>query len=229
MSQHAADWLLRELRHHPDALICLAAGSTPVRTYELLAERSVAQPALFARCRLLKLDEWGGLEAEDPGSCEHQLQQLLVTPLGLADRYTAFACQPADPVAECARIADWLRQRGPIDVCVLGLGTNGHLGFNEPAETLVAHAHVAELAASSLGHAMLHRSHHQPTYGLTLGMADLLMSRQVLLLVSGASKQVPLEQLLNGRISTRFPASFLQLHSAVTLLCDTAARGDDGR
>jgi galactosamine-6-phosphate isomerase len=226
LSQHAAGWLVQRLRERPSALVCLAAGSTPARTYELLAERGAAEPALFAQCRLVKLDEWGGLTMDDPATCEQQLRATLVAPLCLADRYAAFNSQPADSAAECARIAAWLDQHGPIDVCVLGLGVNGHVGFNEPAEFLQPHAHVAQLSEASLTHAMLSRSVRRPTYGLTLGMADLLQSRQVLLLVSGAAKRGPLERLLSGRITTEFPASLLQLHPHVTFLCDANARGD---
>ena len=217
LSRQAAAWLADQLRERPNALVCLAAGSTPARTYELLAERGAAEPGLFARCRWLKLDEWGGLAMDDPATCEHQLRTTLVAPLGAADRYTAFESQPDDPAAECRRVADWLGQNGPIDLCVLGLGVN------EPADCLEPHAHIAQLAASSLTHAMLQRSQGRPTFGLTLGMADLLQSREVLLLVSGPTKRGPLARLLSGRITTDFPASLLHLHPQVTLLCDAAA------
>jgi galactosamine-6-phosphate isomerase len=97
------------------------------------------------------------------------------------------------------------------------------LGFNEPADFLLPHAHIAELSEASLGHAMLNQSEARPTYGLTLGMADLMESRQILLLVTGAAKQEPLQRLLSGQITTQFPASMLQMHSNVMLLCDSAA------
>jgi galactosamine-6-phosphate isomerase len=88
---------------------------------------------------------------------------------------------------------------------------------------LQAHAHVAELSQASLAHAMLRQSAHRPTYGLTLGMADLMQSRNVLLLATGATKRKPLRRMLSGPITTEFPASLLQLHSRATILCDAAA------
>ena len=223
LSRHAADWLSERLRERPAALVCLAAGSTPTRTYELLAERGVSEPVLFSRCRLLKLDEWGGLAIDDPATCEHQLRTLLVSPLGLAAQYTGFDSQPHDTAAECSRIAGWLERNGPINVCLLGLGANGHVGFNEPSESLEPHAHVAKLSNASLSHVMLHQSQRRPSCGLTLGMADILQSREILLLVSGPSKREPLQHLLSGQITTAFPASLLHLHPRVTLLCDAAA------
>lgn len=223
VSEHAADWMADRLRRRPDLLTCLATGATPMRCYELLADRVASVPSLFDRVRVLKLDEWGGIAMDDPSSCEQYLRQALVTPLGLEARYVSFDSQVAKPQAECARVAAWLAQHGPIDVCVLGLGVNGHLGFNEPADELQPHAHVAELSSTTLAHAMVSDTERRPTFGLTLGMADLLQSREVLLLVTGAGKQAPLARLLSGRITTDFPASMLWLHPSVTLLCDEAA------
>jgi galactosamine-6-phosphate isomerase len=173
----------------------------------------------------LKLDEWGGLPMDDPATCETQLRASLIEPLRLEKRYIAFESQPPDPQAECRRIAAWLDRNGPIDVSILGLGINGHLGFNEPAEVLQPHAHVAELSGDSLSHTMLRRSGRRPKFGLTLGIDDLLTSRKVLLLVSGESKRQALKRLLEEPITAAFPASFLQKRSDVVLLTDAAARG----
>jgi galactosamine-6-phosphate isomerase len=223
VSQFAADWMVSFLREQPDALLCLATGSTPTRTYEVLAQRGAANPELFARARVLNLDEWGGLSPGDPGSCDRHLRSTLIEPLGLASRYVSFSSQPADPAAEAARIAEWLRQHGPIEASLLGLGLNGHVGFNEPAEFLEPHAHVATLSDASLGHAMIRSGGARPSYGLTLGMADLLQSAHVLLLVTGESKRQPLQQLMSGRITTEFPASLLHTHGRALLLYDAAA------
>jgi galactosamine-6-phosphate isomerase len=220
MSRHAADWLVERLRENSDALVCLASGNTPTRAYEILAAHYAAERKLFERMRAIKLDEWGGLAMDDPGSCEHHLRRTVIDPLGLNDRYVAFDGQSPAPADECDRIARWLAENGPIDLCVLGLGVNGHLGFNEPGPILQPHAHLAQLSPASLAHAMLSRTTVRPTFGLTLGIADILQSRRILLLVSGAAKRDPLARLLDGSISTQFPASLLSLHASVTLLCD---------
>ncbi|MGE3239673.1 MAG: 6-phosphogluconolactonase [Pirellulales bacterium] len=223
MSRHAADWLCERLRQQPESLISLAAGSTPQRLYELLAEHGRQEPALVARCRFIKLDEWGGLAMDDPATCEVQLRRLLIEPLRAAERYTAFNSRPQNAPAECHRIAAWLAANGPIDVAVLGLGINGHLGFNEPAHALQPHAHVATLSNESMQHVMLTETSDQPHFGVTLGMADLLQAKEILIVANGLTKRGPMQRLLSGALTTEFPASLLHLHPQVTLLCDEAA------
>jgi galactosamine-6-phosphate isomerase len=226
VSQAATDWLCDVLRSRPAALLCLAAGSTPMRAYELLAERGRAEERLTSRMRVIKLDEWGGLPMNDPATCEESLQMTLIRPLKLGDRYVAFNSRPSNPAAEAQRIGDWLTSHGPIDSCVLGLGLNGHVGFNEPAEFLQPHAHVASLSATSLAHSMIHHATVKPQYGLTLGMADLLQSRRLLIVVTGAAKREPLSKLFSQGMRTTFPASLLHLHPDATLFCDSAAMAE---
>ena len=143
----------------------------------------------------------------------------------MADRYVGFESNPHDPDAECRRVAAWLERHGPVDTCVLGLGANGHVGFNEPGATLNPHVHVAQLSEASRGHAMLLRTDRRPAYGLTLGMFDLMRSREVLLLVSGKAKRRPLRRLVNGPLDTGFPASLLGLHQNLTVVVDIDAQG----
>ena len=234
MSQRAADSILEAIRRTPSLLICAATGATPTRTYGLLAEHCTRSPELFRQMRIIKLDEWCGLGADDPASCEEYLQQHLVQPLKIsADRYIAFKSDPKDPQAECERIASALARQGPIDLAVLGIGNNGHIGFNEPHEAIVAHAHVSELALESRQHAMLSAStvdnpQEIVRYGLTLGMSDLLHAGEVIILASGMSKRKPLRRMLDtSATEPASPASFLwQHHAHAVCMCDQAAAQD---
>jgi len=224
MSREAAERIVAALEAKPDLLLCAAGGSTPLRTYQLLAEHHTRSPHSFRSLRVVKLDEWGGMAMNEPGSCEDQLRTHLVGPLGLCDdRYVGFNSQPADGEAECRQICSRLAVEGPIDLCVLGLGSNGHIAMNEPAASLQPSAHVARLTDATLAHSMLANSKSRPAFGLTLGMAEILASHEILLLVSGASKREPLRRLLQRNITTEFPASFLWLHRNWTLLGDRAA------
>jgi galactosamine-6-phosphate isomerase len=221
-----ADLVIAKLRAKPKLLLCTATGASPTRTYELLAEEFRRSPALFKELRILKLDEWGGLAMDDPGSCEFYLRQHLLGPLAIPpDRYTGFQSEPQNPAQEAARIRTWVAEHGPIDICILGLGTNGHLAMNEPAQTLKPFAHVAELAQTTLAHGMLAQSKRKPAYGLTLGLSEIFNSKEILLLVSGTSKSSQLARLLEEEVSSQFPASLLWLHPNVTCLCDEQAAG----
>ncbi len=224
MSRRAEQLIVAELKEQPGLTLCASAGSTPARAYERLAERYVRQPRLFEKMRLVQIDEWGGLPPRSPGSCEADLRTNLLEPLHISsDRYVGFRSDATDPKAECQRLAKWLARQGPIDICILGLGRNGHVAMNEPGETFVPHAHVASLARSSLNHPMLRDLARKPRYGLTLGLGDILHSRRILLLVNGRHKRDALQRLMTPRVTTRFPASVLWLHPQLTILCDRAA------
>lgn len=226
MSRAASAAMAEEFALHPRLLLCLATGATPARAYEWTAAKGKKLPALLSQLRVLKLDEWAGLASTDPGSCEFFLRQRVVAPWGISpERFEGFGCHPRPPKLECERMRKWVVRHGPIDLCVLGLGRNGHLGFNEPGPNLCPVAHLATLAEETRKHSMLGQSTVRPEQGLTLGMAEILQSRRIFLLVSGRHKRQALRRLLRGEITTEFPASFLWLHPQTTLFCDRAAVG----
>lgn len=217
LAKKAAGYIMAAVRDNPKLLLGTATGNTPTLTYQHL----VAQKQLFPsdQLRIFKLDEWGGVPAAHPGTCETYLQNELVKPLEISsDRYYSFHCNPENPQQECARVQQMLQQEGPLDLCVLGLGVNGHLAFNEPADFLQPHCHVARLTQDSLGHSMAREMQQVQLYGLTLGMRDILASKTILLLISGESKVAVTKRFLEGKISTWLPASFLHLHQDVRVL-----------
>lgn len=226
MSRKAMEIVSGLVRSKPDSLLCLPTGNTPTRTYELLAIDRNEDPALYDRVRILKLDEWAGLSANDEGSCESYLQKHVLVPLGVDEgRYFGFDGNAPDLEAECRRVTGLLDKIGPIDLCLLGIGVNGHLGLNEPAEVLSDTAHVVELSETSRGHAMIASVKDRPRRGLTLGMGDILRARKIVLLISGKEKRIILRRLLETGVTTMLPASFLRLHPDVTALCDRSASG----
>jgi galactosamine-6-phosphate isomerase len=228
LARAASSRVTSGLRHKQDLLIVTATGGSPTRTYEFLAEHYQKEPDLFESLRIHKLDEWGGLDADDPGSCEAYLQQHLLAPLQIGpDRYFGFRPNPPDAVEECRRVSHWLYQNGPIDICILGLGLNGHLALNEPADFLPPISHKPVLTEESKSSPMLSIARKPATYGMGLGLAEIFASKQILLLVNGAAKSKQLRRLLEERkVYTRHPASFLWLHPNVACLCDEAAAAE---
>lgn len=224
MSQLSCESIVFDLKKHPKQLICTATGNSPTGTYERLVNAYKDQPKCFNGLIIIKLDEWGGIDSNEPYSCESYLQKKIVQPLQIPrERYISFDPNPVSPKEECKRIQLEIEQKGPIDTCILGLGKNGHIGFNEPGNGLMPNCHVAELTADSLNHQMINELAKKPGYGLTLGMADILQSKKIILLITGANKKAVIEKLLTKHISSDLPASFLWLHPNVECYIDSTA------
>jgi galactosamine-6-phosphate isomerase len=226
MSEKAGAKVIAMLRNKRDSLLCAATGHSPGGLYKYLARQAMATPSLFEHIKLLKLDEWGGLPENAPATCEHYLQARVLSPLSIPrERYVSFQSSPEYPEEECTRIQSELDRIGPVDICVLGLGKNGHLGLNEPATSLELYCHIVNLSNQSRQHNMLQESEKQPEYGLTLGMQGIMQAREIILLVSGMGKEDAIGQLLSGKISTTLPASMLWLHQNVDCFIDMASTG----
>lgn len=226
LSQKACDVILYELKWKNNLMLCAATGNSPTGAYELLGEEYRDQPEIFEELQVMKLDEWGGIAMEHPGTCESYLQGHLIKPLEIdQSRYFGFNSSPMDSQQECLTMQNILEKKGPIDLCVLGLGMNGHLAFNEPADFLQPHAHVSNLSPSSLQHSMASEMSIKPSYGLTLGMADIMQSKMILMLISGPQKINIVNDFLSKKITTLLPASFLWLHSNVICLIEKECIG----
>lgn len=221
MSAFASLLVLNELRKKQYLLICAATGGSPEVLYQMLEKRYQFDPELFEKLRVLKLDEWGGIPMSDPGSCHSYLTEKVLKPLHVSsDRYLAFDSGAEDLSEECRRIQEEIDHTGPIDCCILGLGKNGHIGFNEPASSLQSDSHIAKLSAETIEHSMVQAMSQIPSFGMTVGMKGIMRSKKILLLITGTGKQEAIKKLMDREISTQFPASFLWLHGDVECLID---------
>lgn len=220
MSQKAADLFLRILERNRKQMVCTATGASPTGMYRSLAEEREAEPELFSKTHIVPLDEWLGLPENSESSCHFYLQKHVVSPWGIAPNcYHAIDVSiPSNEV--CKKIDAMLQNHGPLDICVLGIGKNGHLGLNEPADKLQAHCHIAQLSEMSKNHNMLQNMEANPNQGITLGMADILCSKAIILLLTGKGKKETVDQFLTGQITTELPASFLWLHPNVHCFID---------
>ena len=224
MSRSCANAVIDSLKVHPEQLICTATGNSPKGVYQEWVKAYRAEPKVFEQLKIIKLDEWGGIPMDDPGSCETFMQDEIISNLNIGrDRYISFKSNPDSPEKECDRIQRELEQQGPIDICLLGLGKNGHIGFNEPAAFLNPHCHVESLSKASLHHQMTGMMGSKPGYGLTLGMTDILLSKKIILLITGDGKKDIIAQLMSKKISTQLPASLLWLHPEVVCFVDLSA------
>jgi len=220
------------LAAHPALVLGLPTGRTPVRLYHELGARHAAGQVDFSRATTFNLDEFVGIAPDHPGSYRTFMQTHLFSRVNLPpDRINVLNGVAPDLEGECARYERAIEGAGGIDLQLLGIGTNGHIGFNEPARELVGATHRVHLKASTRrSNAALFGGSvdNVPREALSMGMATILRARRIVLIATGKAKARCVDRAVNGPITTRMPASFLQLHREVELMLDEAAAGEIG-
>lgn len=226
MSMAAAEFVLRQIRHKPDSVIGLAAGGTPCLLYRLLGDACAAGEVDFSRVRTFSLDEYIGLGADHPQSYRYFMEKRLFSRVNLGAAHIAAPDgMAADIAAECARYGAAIEAAGGIDLMILGIGPNAHIGFNEPGPCFVPETHVVELseATRAANARFFARPEDTPHWAVSMGIRDIMFARNILLLSSGAGKTEALYQAICGDITPEAPASVLQLHRNALVLADRAA------
>jgi galactosamine-6-phosphate isomerase len=224
MSTAGFELIKKEVENKPDLLFCVASGGSPSGTYAQMVAHKKLDPEFGEQLRVIKLDEWGGLEPGSPFTSELDVQQKFVQPMGItADRYWTIDPDTSDPEGACLKMEQVLEREGPLDVCILGIGVNGHIALNEPGDAHQLPYHVCELAPSTLGNGMLKTLKQPPSFGMTIGLRGIMQSKLILLFIAGSGKKEAFERLQNPIVSGQFPASFLWLHPNVQVLVDQRA------
>jgi glucosamine-6-phosphate deaminase len=215
------------LERKPDLVLGLPTGRTPVRFYHDLASLAEHGHADFSRATTFNLDEFLGIPPDHPGSYRTLMNAHLFSRVNIRPAHINFLNGVApDPVEECARYERAIADAGGIDIQILGVGTNGHIGFNEPACALQARTHRVTLRPETRrANAALFGGDPDavPTEALSMGMATILQARSIVLLATGRTKAATVEHLVHGPITPELPASFLQLHHDVEIMLDEAA------
>lgn len=226
LSQLGADILARTISGRPDAAILPATGNTPMGMYQELARRQRAGEIDTSRVRVFQLDEYMGLGPDDFRSLYGWTRRSFVEPLGIPDdQVVRLLANAVDPRQACAEYEAAVESAGGIDLAILGLGPNGHLGFNEPPSGPDAPTRVIDLAEESVeSNAVYWGGRDQvPRTAMTAGMTVILGARHILLVVAGAHKRDMLERAIGGPVTPEVPASFLQRAPKVTILADREA------
>ncbi len=216
------------LREKPNLVVGLATGRTPIALYEELARLTAARGLDWSHATTFNLDEFVGVPPEDPGSYRQFMQEHLFRHTNLRPDRINFLIGTANPDEECRRYEGAIAKAGGIDIQILGIGTNGHIGFNEPGPELEARTHRVTLKPESRrSNAALFGGQidRVPTEALSMGMATILQAEALILLAHGGSKAGCIAAVVHGPITTEVPASFLQLHHDVDLILDTGAAG----
>jgi glucosamine-6-phosphate isomerase len=214
--------MIDTIKSNKNALICVATGNTPIGPYAEFVKEVKNRGIDCGDVRFVGLDEWLGLEPEHEGTCHHFLHKHLFIPLGIkASQYKLFNGMCTEWKDECAKMDEFLQLEGPVDLMLLGIGMNGHLGFNEPGTPWRLHSHVIDLDPTTQTVGQQYFSKPMTLKkGITLGPADILSSKKILLMANGTHKKEIIMQLLNEPPSTALPASVLVNQDAVTLMTD---------
>ena len=226
MSRQAANLISAQVIVKPNCVLGLATGSTPIGTYRQLIEWYNKGDLSFANVRSVNLDEYKGLSGDHDQSYRYFMQNNLFNHVDIDVANTSVPNGKAeDADAECAAYDAHIRELGGIDLQLLGMGHNGHIGFNEPADEFVGPTHVVELAQSTIdaNKRFFASEADVPRQALTMGMAAILQARSVVVVVSGEDKAEIVHKAFFGPITPRVPASLLQLHPNVTVVGDEAA------
>lgn len=226
LSRRAAAILCAQVVLEPDCVLGLATGSTPLGAYRQLVERHSRGEVDFSRVTSVNLDEYCGIDPKDSQSYRYYMQQNLFDHINIRPENTHLPDGlAADPQAECRRYDQIIRSVGGIDLQLLGLGNNGHIGFNEPGDFFEKDTFLVDLAPSTIAanRRFFEREDQVPRQAYTMGIRPIMQARKILIIVSGAGKAEIVRRAFTGAVTPRVPASVLQLHGDVTLLGDAEA------
>jgi len=225
LSSHTADEIISVVKNKPDAILVFASGDTPRLAYRLVAEKAKSQKVDFGRVTFVGLDEWMGIPPDNPGSCHYFLYENVFNLLGTAsNQIHLFNGLSKNPEKEVQKINAVISDKGGIDLMVVGVGMNGHIGFNEPGVSPDLYAHVVPLdeMTQSVGQKYF-KEKMSLTHGITLGLKHLLESKKSIMIANGEKKAPIIKRALEGEISNRFPASIMRKHPNALVMIDEGA------
>ena len=226
MSHKAASILASHVVLKPDCVLGLATGSTPIGMYKQLIEWYKAGDLDFSQVHTVNLDEYRGLAPTHDQSYRYFMQHNLFDHINVKPENTNVPNGLAeDPEAECARYDQIIDSLGGTDIQVLGMGHNGHIGFNEPADYFPLGTHVVDLTDTTINaNARFFATRDDvPKQALTMGVKNIMQSRHILVVVSGTDKAPIVKKAFFGPVTPQVPASILQLHPNVSIVADEAA------
>lgn len=225
LSRQAADVIVQVVKQKPQAVIAVPTGSTPVGMFKALVEDVRSKAVSFAQTQFFCLDEYYPVAADHPASLTTWLHANFFDPCKVpASNVHQIPSAASDGRPEAQAYEDKIKQAGGLDLVVLGLGSNGHIAFNEPGSAGDSRTRVLNLTPESITQARAIFKEPVPTQAMSIGVATLLEAKQIVLIVSGAAKVNILQQALYGPQTPNVPASFLQRAAGrLTIIADTAA------
>ena len=219
LSQKAAELVKKQIEGNPETVLGLPTGSTPLGMYEQLAQSGLD----FSRVTTFNLDEYVGLDKENPQSYYYYMNTNLYSKVNLKPENCNIPNGSGSDLEKSAeRYDEKIKACGGIDLMVLGIGNNGHIGFNEPDDDLETGTHIVTLTEETrqANSRFFSSMDEVPKQAVTMGVGSIMKAKRILMLASGEDKKNVVSQLMEGKVTTENPATLLLLHPRVTVLCD---------
>lgn len=226
MSQAACKIILDKVKEKKHLVLGLATGSTPEGLYRCMIHAYKEGKISFQHIVTFNLDEYLNLDQNHPNSYHYYMKKKFFNHVDIPKKNIHLLDGMAtNYIQEYQQYDEKIRRAGNIDIQVLGLGVNGHIGFNEPGTSFISRTHVVHLDPTTrkTNSKFFRDIQDVPKKAITMGIANIMESKEILLLVSGKKKELALARLINGEISEQFPASILKKHQNVTIIADCAA------
>ena len=225
LSEATANEIIDLVRNKPDAVLCLASGETPRLTCKLLVEKATKEKVDLSHISFIGLDEWMGIPPDNEGSCHYFFHQEIFKPLHFSTKQIhLFDGMSADQEEECRKMDSTIFEKGTIDLMIVGIGMNGHIGFNEPSVSFNNYAHIIDLEDITIsGGQKYFKTPITLQKGITLGLKHLQESKKVLLLANGTKKASVIKKTIDGKVTNEFPASIMQTHANGFVMVDEEA------
>ena len=226
MSRKAANIISAQVILKPDCVLGLATGSTPIGTYKQLIEWYQKKDIDFSEVTTFNLDEYVGLPFDSSQSYHYYMNKMFFSQINVDLKNTHIPDgMNTNAGEECRQYDDKIRSCGGIDLQLLGIGLDGHIGFNEPETSFELGTHCATLTQSTIeaNERFFEKAEDVPKYAYTMGMKSIMQAKKIILIANGENKAQILKEAFLGQITPMVPASILQLHNDVTLIVDEAS------
>lgn len=225
MSVATADFVKAQVLKKNDSLVCLPSGDTPTGTLKKLVEDVKSGTLNFKKARFVGLDEWVGMDKHEEGSCQHYVYNQFFHPAGITDnQVTFFNAKSAALEKECKRVDDYIFSKGPLDLVLVGVGVNGHIGLNEPGVSPKNYCHVVDLESSTKQGAQKYFSDSKVLEkGITLGLQHIMNAKTVVLIANSLKKSDIIKKIVEGPVTESIPGTILQQHQNCYFFLDKEA------
>jgi glucosamine-6-phosphate deaminase len=228
MCRTAANLIVEQVGRNPNSLLCFPSGESPAGVFKYLIADSLEGGVDFTSCYFVGLDEWVGMSKDDEGSCTNFLYESFFSPMRIKpDKMMFFDARAADLDASCKAMDDFIKAHRPLDIMLVGIGMNGHIGLNEPGTDFNLYSHHSPLDPVTVKVGQKYfKQHTTLKEGISLGIKHLQEAKMPMLIASGNKKAAIIKQALEGEITNQLPASVFQsLEAAYVMLDDEAASG----